>query len=60
MRLGYNEQRLWLKILREEHHKAKEIAEKLIQHFDIKTLSYLDVCYWIHEFAPGREQMEDA
>jgi hypothetical protein len=20
----------------------------------------LDVCYWIHEFAPGREQMEDA
>jgi len=54
------EQRLYIKILREEHHKAKEIAEKLVQHFGTEALSYSEVCYWMREFARGREQVEDA
>jgi hypothetical protein len=54
------EQRLYIKILREEHHKTKEITEKPVQHFDTKALSYSEVGYWMHEVARGREQMEDA
>jgi hypothetical protein len=54
------EQPLSVKILPEEHHKAKEIVEKLVQHFDNEALGYSEVCYWIHEIAPRREQAEDA
>jgi hypothetical protein len=50
----------YIKRLREEYHKAKEIAEKLVQHFSTEALSYSEVYYWMHKFAPGREQMEDA
>jgi hypothetical protein len=39
------EQRLYIKILRELYHKAKEITEKLVQHFDTEPLSYSEVCY---------------
>jgi len=35
----------------EKYHKAKEIDEKMGQHFDTKALSYSEVCYWIGEFA---------
>jgi hypothetical protein len=54
------ERRLHGKILREEHHKAKEIAEKPVQHFDTEALSYSEACYWMDKFARGREQLEDA
>jgi hypothetical protein len=54
------EQRLCIKILREKYHKAKEIAEKLVQHFSTEALNYSEVCYWMREFAPDREQVEDA
>jgi hypothetical protein len=54
------EQRLYIKILREEHDKAKEITEKLVQDFGTEVLSYSEVCYWMREFARGREQVENA
>jgi hypothetical protein len=54
------EQRLCIKIVREEHRNTKEIAEKLVRHFGTEALSYLGVCYWMCEFARGREQVEDA
>jgi hypothetical protein len=45
------EQRLCIKILREEYHKAKEIGEQLIQHFGIEDLSYSEACDWRSAFA---------
>jgi hypothetical protein len=47
------EQPSYIKILQEEHHKAKKITAKLIQHFRTEALSYSEVCHWMREFAPG-------
>jgi hypothetical protein len=51
----------WLdiKLLREGHHKVKEITEKLVRHFDTEALIYLEVCYGMHELARDREQVEE-
>jgi hypothetical protein len=54
------EQRLYIKMQRSGHHKAREIAEKLVQHFGTEAFSQLKVCQWMREFAQGREQTEDA
>jgi hypothetical protein len=45
------ERRLCVKILREEHYKAKEIAQKLVLHFGTETLGYSEVCPWMDECA---------
>jgi hypothetical protein len=47
-----------MKTLREEHHKAKEIAEKLIQQFGTEPLSYSEVCYWMREFAQAANRQK--
>jgi hypothetical protein len=44
------EQRLCIKIVPEEHCKASEIDEKLVQYFRPEALSYSDVCYWMQKF----------
>jgi hypothetical protein len=54
------EKRLSVKLLREEHHKTKEIPEKLIDHFGTESICCSEFCDWMREFARGREQGEDA
>jgi hypothetical protein len=54
------DQRLYIKIVREKHRKGKKIVEKQVQHFSTEALSYSEVCYWMREFAQGREDVEDA
>jgi hypothetical protein len=54
------EQRLQIKKLRKGHHKAKEIAAKLVQHSGTEASSSSEVYHWMREFAGGLEQVEDA
>jgi hypothetical protein len=54
------EQRLLIKYLREQGHGSTKIYSKLAEHDEDKALSHFDVSYWVGQFRPGQESVEDS
>jgi hypothetical protein len=52
------EQTVLIKSLRENSHGSKQIHDQLVEHYQNKALSYLDVSYWARQFPMGRESAE--